>query len=145
MWVFIYTSLFALCSILYGKFLDYLATKYDRVFLEDGEEKYLGRLVFEICLQLGATSVGVYIFREFIRMDKFNHLKMPGRWTKILTKRKYLTASTHQIFHRMNNLFLFFSETKHDTAFHDQIFLSCCSPKCIKRPGILTLRTQPTL
>jgi hypothetical protein len=66
MWVFIYTSLFALCSILYGKFLDYLATKYDRVFLEDGEEKYLGRLVFEICLQLGATSVGVYIFREFI-------------------------------------------------------------------------------
>ena len=66
MWVFIYTSLFALCSILYGKFLDYLATKYDRVFLEDGEEKYLGRLVFEICLQLGATSVGVYVFRELI-------------------------------------------------------------------------------
>jgi hypothetical protein len=66
MWVFIYTSLFALCSILYGKFLDYLSIKYDGLFLENNEEKNKVRLVFEICLQLGATSVGVYVFREFI-------------------------------------------------------------------------------
>jgi hypothetical protein len=55
-----------LCSILYGKLLDYIAIKYDNSFLEDGENKHKARLVFEICLQLGATSVGVYIFRELI-------------------------------------------------------------------------------
>lgn len=66
MWVFIYTSLFALFSILYGKFLDYLAIEYDRAFLKDGDKKSKVRLVFEICLQLGATSVGVYVFRELI-------------------------------------------------------------------------------
>ena len=50
MWVFIYTSLFALFSILYGKFLDYLAIEYDRAFLKDGDKKSKVRLVFEICL-----------------------------------------------------------------------------------------------
>jgi hypothetical protein len=65
-WVFIYTILFALSSILYGKFLDYLAIKYDEAFLKNGEKKHKPRLILEVCVQLGATSVGVYIFREFI-------------------------------------------------------------------------------
>ena len=65
-WVFIYTSLFALSAILYGKFLDYLAIKYDEAFLKNGEKKHKARLILEVCLQLGATSVGVYIFRELI-------------------------------------------------------------------------------
>ena len=65
-WVFIYTSLFALSAILYGKFLDFLSIKYDQIFLKNEEKKHKARLIFEVCLQLGATSVGVYIFRELI-------------------------------------------------------------------------------
>jgi len=65
-WVFIYTSLFALSAVLYGKFLDYLSLKYSEAFLENGEKKSKTILVIEVCIQLGATSVGVYIFRELI-------------------------------------------------------------------------------
>lgn len=66
MWVFIYTIMFSSCSILYGKFLNYLTTKYDRAFLKDGENKSKIRLIIEVGLELGATSVGVYIFRELV-------------------------------------------------------------------------------
>jgi hypothetical protein len=87
MWVFIYTSLFALCSILYGTFLDHLATKYDRAFLKDGEEKNKSRLVFEICLELGATSVGVYVFRELISLvmqTYFDIEKKPDNFAAVI-------------------------------------------------------------
>lgn len=66
MWVFIYTILFAISSILYGKFLDYLAIKYDDLFIPDGDKKSKVRLIFEVCIQLGFNSVGVYVFRELI-------------------------------------------------------------------------------
>lgn len=87
MWVFIYTSLFALFSILYGKFLDYLAIEYDSSFLKDGDEKSKFRLVFEICLQLGATSVGVYVFRELISAvvrSYFNIEKSPDEFAVVV-------------------------------------------------------------
>jgi len=87
MWVFIYTSLFALCSILYGKFLDYLAIEYDRVLLKDDDEKSKSRLVFEICLQLGATSVGVYVFRElisFVLRSYFDIKKSPDDFAVVV-------------------------------------------------------------
>ena len=87
MWVFIYTILFSLCSILYGRFLDYLSIKYDNLFLNENEEKSKFRLIFEICLQLGATSVGVYIFRELINFAVryyFNIAKSPDEFAVVV-------------------------------------------------------------
>jgi hypothetical protein len=87
MWVFIYTSLFALFSILYGNFLDYLTIKYDRAFLKDVDKKSKFRLVFEICLQLGATSVGVYVFRELVSAAVryyFNIEKSPDEFAVVV-------------------------------------------------------------
>ena len=66
LWVFVYTILFAMCSLFFGKLLETLASKYDRAFLQKNQNKHKFRLILEICLQLGATSVGVYIFRELI-------------------------------------------------------------------------------
>lgn len=107
MWVFIYTSLFALCSILYGKFLDYLATKYDRLFLEDEEKKHLSRLVFEICLQLGATSVGVYVFRElvsFILRSYFEIIKKPDEFAAVVVA-PVIFAQQPKLMEKIKNIF----------------------------------------
>lgn len=87
MWVFIYTILFSLCSILYGKFIDYLATKYDRAFLKDDEKKSKIRLIIEVCLELGATSVGIYIFRElvdFLIRKNIDVSKDPGAFAAVV-------------------------------------------------------------
>jgi hypothetical protein len=86
-WVFVYTSLFALSAIVYGKMLDYLAVKYENVFLEKGEKKGKVRLIFEVCLQLGATSVGVYIFRELINFavrSFFDIKKSPDEFAAVV-------------------------------------------------------------
>ena len=66
MWVYIYTILFATSSILYGKLIDYLVIKYDDAFIPDGDKKTKARLIFEVCIELGFNSVGVYVFRELI-------------------------------------------------------------------------------
>ena len=108
MWVFIYTSLFALCSILYGKFLDYLASKYDRLFLNDGEEKRIGRLVFEICLQLGATSVGVYIFRElisFVLRSYFDIKKSPDEFAAVVVA-PVIFAQQPKLMEKIKNIYV---------------------------------------
>ena len=76
MWVFIYTILFSLSSVLYGKLLDIISLKYDRVFLKENEKKSKLRLIIEVCLQLGATSVGVYIFREIINFAVRSYFKI---------------------------------------------------------------------
>ena len=66
MWIFIYTILFSCSSILYGKLLDMISLKFERLFLKENEEKSKLRLIIEVFLQIGATSVGVYIFRDVI-------------------------------------------------------------------------------
>ena len=107
MWVFIYTSLFALCSILYGKFLDYLAIKYDNAFLEDGEEKSKSRLVFEICLQLGATSVGVYVFRElisFVLRSYFDIEKSPDEFAVVVVA-PVIFAQQPKLMEKIKNIY----------------------------------------
>ena len=76
MWVFIYTILFSFSSVLYGKLLDIISLKYDRVFLKENEKKSKLRLIIEVCLQLGATSVGVYIFRELINFAVRSYFKI---------------------------------------------------------------------
>lgn len=87
MWVFIYTILFSLCSILYGRILDYISIKVDDILLNEGEKKTKSRLILEICLQLGATSVGVYIFRELINFavrSYFNIAKSPDEFAVVV-------------------------------------------------------------
>ena len=76
MWIFIYTVLFSFSSILYGKFLDVIAEKYDRLFLNENEQKSKLRLIIEVCLQLGTTSIGVYIFRELLRVYLQKYFKV---------------------------------------------------------------------
>ena len=83
MWVYIYTILFAFNAVVYGSLLDYLFVKYDRMFLKNNEKKTNLRLIIEIGLQLGMTSVGVYIFKElinFIIRNYFNIEKNPDRF-----------------------------------------------------------------
>ena len=107
MWVFIYTSLFALSSILYGKFLDYLTIKYDNAFLEDGEEKSKSRLVFEICLQLGATSVGVYVFRgliSFILRSYFDIKKSPDDFAVVVVA-PVIFAQQPKLMEKIKNIY----------------------------------------
>ena len=70
MWVFIYTILFVLCSILYGRFLEYIATKYEHIFVNEDKKKSKVQLILEVSIQLGLTSVGVYIFRELINFSE---------------------------------------------------------------------------
>ena len=77
MWIIVYTSLFAIASISYGRFLNYLAEKYDEKYFTDGKEKSDALLIFEICIELGANSVGVYIFKKIINfvINKVFNLK----------------------------------------------------------------------
>ena len=87
MWVFIYTILFASSAILYGKLLDTISLKYDRVFLKENEKKSKLRLIIEVFLQLGATSVGVYIFRELINFGLRSYFKIekkPDRFAVVV-------------------------------------------------------------
>ena len=87
MWVFIYTILFASSAILYGKLLDTISLKYDRVFLKENEKKSKLRLIIEVFLQLGATSVGVYIFREIINFAVRSYFKIekkPDRFAVVV-------------------------------------------------------------
>ena len=107
MWVFIYTSLFALSSILYGKILDYLSVKYENAFLANGEKKSKIRMLFEICLQLGATSVGVYIFRELINFAVryfFDIMKSPDEFSVVVVA-PVIFAQQPNLMNKIKNLY----------------------------------------
>ena len=107
MWVFIYTSLFALSSILYGKILDYLSVKYENAFLANGEKKSKIRMLFEICLQLGATSVGVYIFRELINFAVryfFDIMKSPDEFAVVVVA-PVIFAQQPNLMNKIKNLY----------------------------------------
>ena len=111
MWVFIYTSLFAICSILYGKLLDYLSIKYDNLFLENNEEKHKARLILEICLQLGATSVGVYVFRELISFgirSYFDIKKSPDDFAVVVVA-PVIFAQQPNLMEKIKNIYSFIS------------------------------------
>ena len=108
MWVFVYTILFSLCSMLYGKFLDYLAVKYDNAFLNNGETKSKFRLIIEICLELGATSVGVYVFRElinFVVRYYFKVEKSPGEFAVVVVA-PIIFALQPKLMEKIKNLYV---------------------------------------
>ena len=77
MWIIVYTSLFTIASISYGRFLNYLAEKYDETYFTNGKDKSDALLILEICIELGANSVGVYIFKKIINflINKVFNLK----------------------------------------------------------------------
>ena len=108
MWVFIYTCLFAMCSILYGKLLDYIAVKYDNLFLKNGEKKNKVRLILEVCLQLGATSVGVYIFRELVNFAVryfFDIMKSPDEFAVVVVA-PVIFAQQPNLMEKIKNIYL---------------------------------------
>jgi hypothetical protein len=87
MWISIYTSLYALISLALGAFLEYITVKFDNFLVEDGVQKGKLRLVIEICLQLSANAIGMYLLRTLIEtfvLKRFNIKDAPEQFATLV-------------------------------------------------------------
>jgi hypothetical protein len=87
MWISIYTSIYALVSLALGAFLEYITVKFDDLLVEDGVQKSKLRLIIEICLQLSANAVGMYLLRTLIEkfvMKRFNIQNAPEQFATLV-------------------------------------------------------------
>ena len=87
MWISIYTTIYALISLLLGAILEYITKKFDNLLVEDGVRKSKPRLVIEICLQLSANAVGMYLLRTLVEkfiMTTFNIKDAPEQFATLV-------------------------------------------------------------
>ena len=87
LWVSIYTSIYALISLGLGASLEYITNKFDNFLVEDGVRKTKFRLIIEICLQLIANAVGMYLIRTIIERfltGRFKIEKTPEQFATLI-------------------------------------------------------------
>ena len=86
-WVSIYTSIYSIISLGLGASIEYITFKFDNFLVEDGAQKSKLRLVIEICLQLIANAVGMYLIRTIIEKfltGRFNIQKSPEQFATLV-------------------------------------------------------------
>ena len=105
-WVFIYTILFALAALYYGSALDGFVKLYEDAVI-DHKVKSKFRLLIEIGLQLGATAVGVYCFREIIDgavRSVFKIDKSPDKFAAVVIS-AVVFSQQPQLIHKIRTVF----------------------------------------